>query len=118
MTHLGVLLVRYTSPDHMWGCDMHSNMDIRVHSCIAPLGATQYPLRGDPVVDMDEYVIPYSGPGSRPKDWPKCQCGKKADSCGSLTARQGRFWFWYSIDQSPSCNSCWMDIYETQGEED
>jgi hypothetical protein len=86
----------------------HSNIDLRIYTR-APesvLGCSQYPLR------------PNEGKGSRPRDWPICQCGSRAESCGTVRAREGRFALWYTIRTLPACSDCWLTIYDEEGEEE
>jgi len=83
---------------------MHQNCDIRFFTCFPPLGRTVKP------------ITPVSGVGSRPRDWPLCGCGERADVGGQQPAKQGRFNIWYAIDGMAACLDCWMYEYDNQEE--
>jgi len=82
----------------------HSNMDIRIHTSLDPLGATVIPH------------VPVSGKGSRAKHY--CACGEFIAPCGQKAFREGRFNIWYSIHGAASCVWCWGEIYADQGGEE
>lgn len=81
---------------------MHTNCDVRFFTCRAPLGRTVRP------------ITPVSGEGSRPRDWPRCGCGRFAAVGGQQPAREGRFNIWYAINGEASCTKCWMGLYDLQ----
>jgi len=84
----------------------HTNCDIRLFTCEAPLGMTTSP------------ITPVKGKGSRLKHKTFCVCGSKISGCGQSQFKEGRYRLYYAIKGIACCSTCWMAIYDTQGDEE